>query len=85
MVEKNPLFAVQFIATNAIKDANVLETGHSTRILIELRRKRDRKRRLSGPSRSLMNPYPRRPTTDERLNPATNPAAVLAERPKEVL
>jgi hypothetical protein len=84
MVEKNPPFAAPFMMTNAINGANVLDTGHRTSILVALRR-RDRKSVLSGPSRSLMNPNPSRPTPEEKLNPATKPAPVLAERPKEAL
>lgn len=84
MVEKNPPFAAPFITTNAIKGANVLDAGHNTSILVALRRS-DKKSVLSGPSTSLMDPNPSRPTADEKLNPATKPAPVLAERPKEVL
>lgn len=84
MVEKNPPFAAPLMMTNAAKGANALETGHSTSILVALRR-RDRESVLSDPSRSLMNPNPSRPTPEEKLNPATKPAPVLAERPKEAL
>jgi hypothetical protein len=84
MVEKKPPFAAPFTMTNPIKGANVLETGYKTSILIALRR-RDRKSVLSGPSRSLIKPNPSRPIAEEKLNPATKPAPVLAERPREAL
>ena len=84
IVEKKPPFAAPLIMTKTTRGTSVLDTGHNTNILIALRR-RDRKSVLRGPSMSLKNPNPSRPTADEKLKPATKPAPVLVERPNDAL
>jgi hypothetical protein len=70
--------------TKAMRGPRVVDTGHNTSILSELSIS-DMRRVFRGPRRSLMNPHARRPTADEKLNPATSPAPALGERPSEVL
>ncbi len=84
MVEKNPPFAAPLMMAKATRGTSVLDTGHNTSMLNALRR-RDIKTVLSGPIRSHRNPNPSRPKADEKLKPATKPAPVLVERPKDVL
>lgn len=83
IVLKNPPFAIPFITTNAISGPNVLDTGQMTSILMALM-SNAMKRVLTGPMKSDKNPHARRPTAEEKLNPATRPAPVEGERPSEV-
>lgn len=81
---KNPPAAVPLSTTKAIKGPREVDTGHKASKLNPLSAS-DPASVLSGPSRSLRKPDPILPTAEERLNPATRAAAVLDERPSEVL
>lgn len=69
---------------NAISGPSVVETGQSA-IMLSPFKESEPASVLSGPIRSLRNPEPILPTADEKLNAATSAAAVLDERPIEVL
>jgi len=70
------------MTANAINGPSVLETGHNTNILRALSIN-ERNRVFTGPIKSERKPQPRRPTADEKLNPATIPAPADDERPRE--
>jgi hypothetical protein len=84
MQEKNPPLEAPLIMTKAINGPNELEMGHNTSILAALRM-RDMNSVLSGPIASHRKPHTRRPTAEEKLNPATSPAPTLDDKPREEL
>jgi hypothetical protein len=71
------------IITNAINGPKLLLTGHKTNILIA-ENNSAMKSVLTGPIESDRKPHARRPTAEEKLNPATRPAPAEGERPREV-
>lgn len=84
MVLKNPPLAIPFTITKAINGPKESDTGQIAKILKALASK-EIKSVLTGPIESHINPQQRRPTADEKLNPATRPAPAEADRPSELL
>lgn len=77
---KNPPFAIPFEITKKISGAKLVDTGQITSRLIAFQ-VNARIKEFIGPSLSAICPKLMRPTAEERLNPATRPAAELALRP----
>ena len=84
MVLKNPPFAAPLTTTNAMSGPSEVETGQMTNMLTALST-RARRRVFTGPMKSDRKPHRRRPTAEEKLNPATRPAAVDEDRPTDLL
>ena len=82
MVLKNPPFAAPLIITNAIRGARVVDAGQRASILSALKIS-ERSSVFTGPMKSDRRPQQRRPTADEKLNPATRPAPADGESPSE--
>ena len=68
--------------TKRIVTPRVLAKGQITNMLVPSKA-REVMRTLRDPTLSLMNPEAMRPTAEDALNPATNPAPVLLERPMD--
>jgi len=82
MVLKKPPLAAPLIMANAINGPRVLDTGHMTNMLIALSIK-EMNNVLTGPIQSDISPQPKRPTAEEKLNPATRPAPAEGDNPRE--
>ena len=84
IVEKNAPLAAPLMMTKTMSGASVVDCGH-TAMLVSAVRMRDAKTVLREPSLSLMTPEPIRPKADARLKPATRPAPVLEEKPRDLV
>lgn len=84
IVEKKAPFAAPLITTNTTIGASVVDCGH-TAMLVTAVRISDANTVLRDPSLSDMTPEPMRPNADARLKPATSPAPVLDEKPRDLV
>ena len=82
--EKKAPAAGPLSTTKAINGPSVVDTGQRASMLNPFR-KSELASVFRGPIWSLRNPAPILPTADERLNAATSAAAVLVDRPRELL
>lgn len=84
IVEKKPPFAAPLITTNTASGATAVDSGHSANMLKAVNMN-EMKRVFSGPKTSHANPLAIRPNALAKLKPATSPAPVLDDMPRELL
>lgn len=83
IVQKNPPFDSPLMTTNSASGPKVVEAGQMASMLSAVR-SIDVNKTLIAPNLSQQMPHIIRPTAEDMVKPATRPAPVLDENPKEL-
>lgn len=83
IVQKNPPFDSPLMTTNSASGPKVVEAGQMANMLRAVK-SIDVNRTLMAPNLSQQIPQIIRPTAEDRVKPATRPAPVLDEKPRDL-